>query len=195
MENDYRYSKITLGRHACRKWPSKSPPHWPSQALAFAQQPSDPGVMANSVRKRRVRFPGLSQVRRDRRPSWFFLSFADHKQFLGGLFLRAQGPTNAVETARNLGIRFANATVECTRASDAEIDQNLPLEMPNAPALPAKPPIRPTPLAKPPIFPTPEASPPSFPRPPAKLPILPIPPTTLPTFPSPLARLPRQEFP
>src|SRR5207245_78288 len=96
-----------------------------SQALAFAQQPSDPCVMANSVRKRRIRF----QCRRDRRPSWFFLSFADDQQFLGGLFLRAQGPTSAVETARDLGIRFANATVECTRASDDEIAQNLPLEM------------------------------------------------------------------
>jgi hypothetical protein len=50
--------------------------------------------MANSVRDRRVRFPG-----------------------------------GAVETARDLGIRFANTTVECTRASDDEIDQNLPLEM------------------------------------------------------------------
>jgi hypothetical protein len=38
-------------------------------------------------------------------------------------------PTSAVETARDLGIRFANATVECTRASDDEIDQDLPLEM------------------------------------------------------------------
>jgi len=81
--------------------------------------------MANRVRKRRVPFQG----RRDRRTSWFFLSFADDKQFLGGLFLRAQGPTSAVETARELGIRFANATVECTRASDDEIERNLPLEM------------------------------------------------------------------
>ena len=81
--------------------------------------------MANSVRNRRARVQG----RRERRPSWFFLSFADDKQFLGGLFLRAKGPRSAVETARDLGIRFANATVECTPASDDEIDQNLPLEM------------------------------------------------------------------
>ena len=81
--------------------------------------------MANSVQNGRARVQG----RREGRPSWFFLSFADDNQFLGGLFLRAKGPKSAVETPRDLGIRFSNATVECTPASDDQIAKNLPLEM------------------------------------------------------------------
>jgi len=69
------------------------------------------------------------QERENNRASWFFLSFADDEQFLGGAFVRAHGPRTAIQRARDLGIQFCGATVECTPASDDEIAKNLPLEM------------------------------------------------------------------
>ena len=61
--------------------------------------------------------------------SWYFLSFADEERFLGGLFVRGNGPRNAVQRARELGVKFVNATVECSPVTDAEMLEHVPVEM------------------------------------------------------------------
>jgi len=69
---------------------------------------------------------------REKNPeSWFYLSFANDTGFLGGAFLRARGPRPAMQRARALGITFCDATVECTPASDDEVDEHVPGEMRN----------------------------------------------------------------
>src|SRR5690349_12542142 len=63
------------------------------------------------------------------RPSWFFLSFADSERFLGGAFVRSNKPRNALQCARELGIQFVNATVQCTPLSETEMAEHVPLKM------------------------------------------------------------------
>ena len=53
--------------------------------------------------------------------SWFLLSFANDEQFLGGAFVRAYGPRTAIQRARDLGIQFSGATVECQFLTDDEL--------------------------------------------------------------------------
>ena len=64
---------------------------------------------------------------REKNPEgWFFLSFANDEQFLGGAFVRAHGPHTAIQRAREIDIAFADATVECTPSADDEIAENVP---------------------------------------------------------------------
>ena len=64
---------------------------------------------------------------REKNPeSWFFLSFANDEQFLGGAFVGAHGPHTAIQRAREIDIAFADATVECTPSADDEIAEHVP---------------------------------------------------------------------
>jgi len=68
----------------------------------------------------------LEQERQNNPASWFFLSFADDEQFLGGAFVRAHGPRTAIQRGRDLGIQFAGATVQCEPLPEDEFVARVP---------------------------------------------------------------------
>jgi hypothetical protein len=66
------------------------------------------------------------QERQKNPASWFFLSFANDEQCLGGAFVRAHGPRTAIQRARDLGIQFADATVQCQPLPEDEFLARVP---------------------------------------------------------------------
>jgi hypothetical protein len=67
---------------------------------------------------------------REKNPeSWFYLSFASGRAFLGGAIVRANGPASAIQRAVGIGIHFADAGVECTPVTDEELAEHIPAEL------------------------------------------------------------------